>query len=488
MAESSEGDDDNITVAVIGTGLAGLTAAHLLQNDHQHRYRVTLFDKAKNLSLDSASVTVRHAETARVERVDLPMRACAGGYYENLLRMCRHLAIPLHPVRFLFAFAAMLPTGHSWRCEATGPGDVGSAPGTYFVYASNMHRALPPRPAGRRLVSYWVEVLYLVVCQAWFIAVCFLVRPKTRPVAETLGQYLDRTRVPRRFSRQYLLPLMSSVSTCSHAEMLAFPASDVVDYKRLSHGRQHYAVCGGVWRVQSRLAEGVRNVRLGCQVTSVEVDRGRLLVHWHSTAEDGSPSAKDEVFDRVILAVSPDMAAAVFRPLSDVLGKMPTKRVESSVLNRWPGTITVVADDGASTAPCSFRHGDGCDAQPPHVVTLRTRFAGTASATEAFHALPSGVLVHTCPLDSTTEPAETVLRKASFTRTLRTAESKAVVESIFGRVPERGWKNGQDNVWLVGSWCWDGMVLLEGCVVSALRVARDFDVGVSWGDAGALQR
>ena len=42
------------------------------------------------------------------------------------------------------------------------------------------------------------------------------------------------------------------------------------------------------------------------------------------------------------------------------------------------------------------------------------------------------------------------------------------------------WVNGQDNVWLAGAWCWDGMVLLEGCVVSAMRIASDFGVAIPW--------
>jgi 2-polyprenyl-6-methoxyphenol hydroxylase-like FAD-dependent oxidoreductase len=32
-------------VAIIGTGLAGLTTAYLLQNDDQHRYSVTVFEQ-----------------------------------------------------------------------------------------------------------------------------------------------------------------------------------------------------------------------------------------------------------------------------------------------------------------------------------------------------------------------------------------------------------------------------------------------------------
>ena len=34
-------------VAIIGTGLAGLTTAYLLQNDRQSRFKVTLFEQVR---------------------------------------------------------------------------------------------------------------------------------------------------------------------------------------------------------------------------------------------------------------------------------------------------------------------------------------------------------------------------------------------------------------------------------------------------------
>jgi 2-polyprenyl-6-methoxyphenol hydroxylase-like FAD-dependent oxidoreductase len=36
-------------VAIVGTGLAGLTTAHLLHNDQERRYRVTLFEQVRIL-------------------------------------------------------------------------------------------------------------------------------------------------------------------------------------------------------------------------------------------------------------------------------------------------------------------------------------------------------------------------------------------------------------------------------------------------------
>ncbi|KAJ6441194.1 monooxygenase [Purpureocillium lavendulum] len=471
------------SVAIVGTGLAGLTAAYLLRNDDDQRYDVTLFEQASSpadaLSFDSASVAVRDDKTGVVERIDLPMRACAGGYYANLMRMYDYLGVPLHPVRFLFVFAKALASSaaavSSPLGEAARPEEAGSAPGSYFVHASNLHQTPPPWPGSRGVFAHVFEILYLVVCQLWFSVACFLVPPATGDGGhdgETLADYLERVWLPRRYVSHYLLPLMSSVSTCDHADMLAFPASDVVNYKRLSHGQQHYAVCGGVHQVQSRLVRGMRDIRLGCRVVCVETGDGGVLVRW----QRGAGEAEEERFDRVVLAVSPDVAARVFSPLSAALGKMPTRWVESSVLSPRPGAFSVTNADLSET--CAH-HRD--DRSPSQVITFRSVF-GDGAHTEALHAMPGGVLVSTLPLRSVEDKA--VLKAAGFTRTLRTPASRAATRRVMGEGAASDgrahWVNGEGGVWLAGSWCWDGMVLLEGCVVSAMRVADDLGVRIPW--------
>ncbi|OAA38326.1 Amine oxidase [Metarhizium rileyi] len=491
-------------VAIVGTGLAGLATAHLLQNDKQKRFRITLFEQAGKLSFDAASVAVKNEQTGTTERIDLPMRACAGGYYANLLRMYDYLEIPLHPVRFLFVFARAAAAASQPRfLDASRPDDAGSAPGSYFVHASNLHQTPPPRPVSQGYMAHLAEVIYLVVCHFWFSVVCFFVPPITTAsgpgshseVGETLQAYLERTWVPRRYISHYLLPLMSSVSTCSHEELLNFPASDAVNYKRLSHGQQHYAVCGGVHQVQDRLAQGIDDIRLNTRVTSVGRDGSRLLVRWQSSEDwHGHCDPCSTSFDHVVLAVSADVAARLYSPLTTALGKMPIARVESSVVSTNLGTYSIVrGSDADLTMGCA--HHDG-DRAPSQVITLRTQFSdcGQGSRTEALHTMPGGVLVSTCPLDPEAD-SERVLETARFTRTLRTPESRGVVRRIMRtheaehserrhdmkiRQGDDGWVNGEDNVWLAGAWCWDGMVLLEGCVVSAMRVAQEFGVHIPW--------
>ncbi|KAF9878400.1 hypothetical protein CkaCkLH20_03892 [Colletotrichum karsti] len=484
------GHEAPLRVAVVGTGLAGLTTAYLLQNDERQRYAVTLFEQAESLSFDSASVAVRDERSGDVERIDLPMRALAGGYYQNVMGMYDHLGIPYHPVRFLFSFVkALPPRKHDPTVGKTGGGNLegaGGVPGEYFVHASNLHQ-IPPWPGSRGMVSHFVEILYLIVCQFWFTVACFLVRPITEGCdrAESLAEYLERIWLPRRYVTHYLLPLISSVSTCSHAELLAFPASDVVIYKKMSHGQQHYTVCGGVHQVESRLARGMRDVRLGARVVEVaSTTSGKVRITWQST-RDGNGSVLEDEFDRVILAVSPDVAGKIFKPLSKTLGKIPTIRVESSILRpastAASDVFSVTEDVGDGPKTCAHHKGS---TMPSQAICLRTDF-GKEARTEALHTMPGGTVVSTCSLNPAAE-AKRVLRTARFTRTLRTVESRAVIQAIMksdGKTDKKteaddgaAWVNGEDNVWLTGAWCWDGMVLLEGCLISAMRIADDFGV------------
>lgn len=424
-------------------------------------------------------MAVQDTATGAVEQVDIPMRASAGGYYDNLMRMYKLLEIPLHPIRFLFAFSKPA-TGSTLSLDLVQ--QAGAVPGSYFVHASNLHQ-LPPRPLGTSRLTHFFEIVYLIICHFWFSIACFLVAPRNDDSgsnSETLGHYLNRIWLPRRYATRYLMPLMSSVSTCTHAEMLAFPASDIVNYKKHSTGHHHYAVCGGAHQVQDRLALGITDIRLSTRIIAVEPCDSTQTTKLTLQSVD-TQATVEESFDQVVLAVSPDVAGRIYKPLSKILAVVPTTPAESSVLTPDPMRYRIVPRKSAK-ATCGH-HSAGTT--PPQTITFRTQFGATDGRTEAMHAMPGGAIVSTCPLEGG-ETKET-LRYARFTRTLRTAESRGVVQWLMGESSSSSssqtsvdWVNGQDNVWLAGAWCWDGMVLLEGCVVSAMRVARGLGVEAPW--------
>ncbi|KAL7788609.1 hypothetical protein V8C37DRAFT_387976 [Trichoderma ceciliae] len=476
-------------VAIVGTGLAGLTTAYLLHHDRQKRYEVTLFEQAQTLSLDAASVTVKNEKTGTAERIDIPPRSFSRGYYGNLCRMYDYLGVPFQRIQLTWVFAKASDAAQS---PFPRPEDAETIPGSYFVYGRRLHEMLLISP------YFWggslqiiLRTFYLAICHIWFFAACFLLQPLTiQPEmymdvkssmknfsnCESFRQYLDRIRLPQRYVLYYLLPVLSIICSCSHAEMLDFPASDVTSFMKGFFFQATYVAQGGINRVQSKLSEGIEDVRLETRVTKVDRVDGGVLVRYESTQGE-KRSAVEEVFDRVVLAVSPNVAATIFKPSKPMLSAIPTAPVTSSVLASPNSGLSLIHEKThVPSGECSYRRGDN------QVMAFRTTFSNSAVHTESLHYLSEGLIVRTSLVGDAPEVKGT-LYTSRFTRTLRTTESRSMVQMVIetsGDHDTEVWVNGRDNVWLVGSWCWDGMVLLEGCIVSAMRAAQGLGVDIPW--------
>lgn len=390
----------------------------------------------------------------------MPMRAFAAGFYSNLMRMYDYLGVKYHSQPFLFSFS---------RLDSNPSG--GSGP--YMVHTSNFHQ-IPPVPRNRDLFQWIAEGIYVFVIYLWFTLCCFFVSPSEPSASspgETLDQYLRRIHLPEYYVASYLLPLISSVCTCSHQQLLQFPASDVLEYKKRTHRQNHYVVTDGVQTVQEKLLQGV-DVRLGVHLTSVYPTSNGVGVK--SCDSNGGEST--DLFDLVVLAVSPDIVTSIFEPLQSTLKHVPTTTVDTVAHTDYSAVSTML---GAS--------GKGSGGPVPNPSSQRIHFLSNTSNTESIHEQPHSILVTTNPLSSV-DPSK-IIKSASFTRVLRTPQSRLLVNDLFHEdgkeETSRGllsnkWRNGDNGVYLAGGWCWDGMVLLEGCIVSAMRVASDLGVQIPW--------
>ncbi|KAK7961571.1 uncharacterized protein PG986_002396 [Apiospora aurea] len=466
--------DDKIKVAIVGTGMAGLATGYLLRQDELQRFSVTLFEKGDRISLDAASVTLVDERDGTCSRVDLPMRAFAGGFYRNLIVMYDHLGIRYHAKRFLFAFSDVTARLYGGRNDKEkSPSLSGADSPPHFIHSSNNHLIVPVRPPGAHAIGHLLEVVFVLACYVWYSLCCFLARPRA---GESYGAYLRRMRVPQRFVRRYMAPLMSSVATCSHEELLAFPASDLTRYQREIFAADHFVVSHGVQDVAAVLSEG-QDIRLASEVLLVEPCGSRVRLVWiQGPGED----VVEEFFGRIVLAIDPCAVAKVYAPLRSVMPRMPTRIVASAVLHGAGQSTTL------RVAERSFKQNDtvGVDALVADTLLLRSDFKGSG-CTEALHTVNCGAVVATSIAGGFGEL--NVLHRAAFWRVLRTPDSQEIVNSVLrnrdgtnGPRDYVGWHNGDDGVWLAGGWCWDGMVLLEGCIVSAVRVAQDFGVRIPW--------
>ena len=405
------------------------------------------------------------------------MRAFSGGFYGNLKAMYDFLDVKYQRQRFLFGFSS-IPSELSYTSQ-------NHSERLHFVHSSNNHIPFPMKPEMSTFPGHLFEIGYLILWYSWFTICCFFIPPtpatRTTP-CESLESYIRRIHLPRYFISSYLLPLFSSVATCSHKELLKFPAHDLIDYKKKTNWNQHYTVSGGVNEVQRKLSQGLQ-IRKSARVVSVEPESQGTRVCWENALGNPGSETSEAIYDRVILAVPPNVIQAIFKPLQHDMVHIPTISVQSIVhtdettIGRLSGTDNL---HSLSTKPLM----KGSDTQ---VIYLRT-FAEDKPKTESIHVQPSGLLVTTCPV-TTINPAKTT-QTSTFTRVLRTPRSRQIIRDIFNRSSsdqqfrqeksKAHWKNGDEGVWLVGGWCWDGMVLLEGCIVSSMTVADAFGVEVPW--------
>ncbi|KAI5810431.1 hypothetical protein BZA77DRAFT_254849 [Pyronema omphalodes] len=393
------------SVLVVGSGLAGLTAAHLLHNDKKQRYDVTIFEQGPVPSLSSASLSTPSGP------IDIPMRSFTASYYPHLSRVLQYLHLPVRSEPFLFTFPS-------------------------YSHPSRL-ASLPPRPSHRSWPQHIRLLAALAFAYAYFIFTCFFLPPSD---SEDFGQWMKRVRLPGWFIGEYILPMMAAVATCDHAELLAFPAKDVVGYKRVTNGEPHVVVADGVGALQKQLLEGGKEgsvkIMLNRRVQKIQgAVQGPKVVTY---LEDGAEVTG--VYDKVVLAVTPDVVGSIYAPLKEKMSRIPTKKVE----------VVAIREEG--------REGE---------IILRSK----GGETEARHCA-RGLVTVTGPLTAI-EDGNKVIRRSVFTRVLRSVESRQVVKSL-----EKS--NGDDGVFIVGGWCWDGMVLLEGCVRSAEGVARKLGVEVPW--------
>ncbi|KAE8553845.1 hypothetical protein TMatcc_006670 [Talaromyces marneffei ATCC 18224] len=462
LPKMAEARQDRKAVAVIGSGMAGLVVAYLIQQDKHSRYDVQIFETQDRLSLDSASYTIPSldGENSLPDRVDIPMRVLDNGFHVQLKRMYDFLGIGYTRQKFIYLLSKSSADNEKRR--------------PYFLHSSSNHQVPPLRLRSQGYVEWVMQMIYLATCYFWFAFCCFYVKPKTDPISnedETLRTYLERIRLPQRYVKDYFLPLMSGVTTCPHDALLDFPAIDITGYARGTYRQPHYAVLGGVQVVEKKVAKNL-TVNLRATVTLVKNIGARSQVTWVDF--DGESHSAD--FDHVIMAVTPNVVGALYGPLREAMKVIPVFSGES-VVHRDQSVIAECSESLKRVA--AKAQGD------VQVVHVHSNLQSTETAYGK-----ASVFVTNFPV-SLIKPDQ-IVHRARLNRVLRTPQSRRIINEIFAEVkknstlkdPEKDqiWRNGTDNVWLVGSWCWDGMVLLEGCVVSAMRVATSLGVDIPWMD------
>jgi uncharacterized protein len=264
-------------VAVVGSGVAGLTAAYLLQR----AYDVTLYEADDRLGGHAHSHEIA-ADDGRLVTLDTGFIVHNAHAYPSLLRLFGELGVATRDSDMSM----------SVRCEGCGLEYAGSrGPLGLFPAAGSLARpeylamlaAIPAfyRDARRLLATPGQEAL-------------------------TFGEFLARGRYRRYFVSHFAVPLLAAVGSCPPADALSYPARYLFEF--LSHHRMLSVARSAGWRTVvggsrayvEQIAKQLTSVRCGTPVRAVRRVMDGVDIH---TGDGGA-----DRFARVVVATHPDQA------------------------------------------------------------------------------------------------------------------------------------------------------------------------------------
>jgi len=341
-------------IAVIGAGISGLTAAHILSR----RHHVDVYEAADYIGGHTNTVSVREGE--RMIPVDTGFIVFNDLNYPNLNRLFAMLGIESRSTEMSF----------SVRCERSGLEYNGSSLNQLFVQRRNL---IDP--------AFWRMLLDVMRFHRHAPA-CL---QHGLDEQTTVAEFVEQSGYSRRFSEHYLLPLGASLWSCPTTRFREFPMQFVLDF--LSNHRMLQVNDRPVWRtvvggssqyVPALVRSFRDNVFLNTPVSSIK--------RVHGGVELSLPTGVSVRYDEVILATHADQSLAMLADADEeeiqILSRFPYQRNEvalhtdTAFLPRaqdawasWNYRIPAQTTDGVSVT-YNMNMLQGLDAQKTYCVSL----------------------------------------------------------------------------------------------------------------------
>jgi predicted NAD/FAD-binding protein len=332
-------------VAVIGSGVAGLVAAYVLNREDD----VTLFEADSRLG--------GHAHTHDMPQPDGSVLGVDTGFivhnertYPTLLRLFAELGVETQDSEMSMSI----------RCDGCGLEYAGARGGARGIIArpSSLLR-------GRYLLMLLEVTRFYRKARALLnTAPVSAVSPDAAVPELTLGEFLERENFSPYFISHFMTPVVSAVWSCDPTTALAYPARYLFTF--LGHhgllgvkgSPQWRTVTGGSARYVEKLAATLPDVRLNTPVSAVRR---------HALGVELVTEAGVEDFQAVVIATHPAQALGFLADATpdekEALGGMPYS-VNHTVFHQDPAVLP-----SADNARASWNYRlPSCEARPDKVL------------------------------------------------------------------------------------------------------------------------
>ncbi|AHZ71533.1 amine oxidase [Pseudomonas mandelii JR-1] len=284
-----------MNIAIIGSGISGLTSAYLLNRRHE----ITLFEASDWIGghTHTVDVTVDDQRYA----VDTGFIVFNDWTYPNFIRLLGQIGVESKPTEMSFSV---------------------KDPDSGLEYNGNNLNSLFAQRRNLLSPGFWGMLRDIQRFN----------KEAQRDLAEgriaadtTLDDYLKNGRYGERFILHYIVPMGAAIWSMSMADMLGFPLQSFVRFFKnhgllsISNRPQWRVIEGGSSAyIEPLTATFKQNIRLNCPVTRVERDEQGVIIH---------SAAGSERFDKVVFACHSDQALQLLAKPSDA---------EQSILSALP--------------------------------------------------------------------------------------------------------------------------------------------------------
>jgi predicted NAD/FAD-binding protein len=417
-------------LAVVGGGIAGLSAAWLLSQTH----RVTLFEAEPRLGGHTHTVDVT------LEGVTVPVDTGFLVYNERTYPALTAL------FRYLDVQTVESDMSFSVRIAGSGIEWAGSDLNALFAQRRNLLRP-----------AFWQMLRDILRFNREATALA----ASGEAIDQSLGGFLSERGFGAAFRDWYLLPMAGAIWSCPPQQMLSYPARTFFRFcanhglLQISDRPRWRTVTGGGRRYVERLAAALTDIRMGTPVQSVRrTPAGVELL----TADGG------ERFDGIILACHSDQSLRLLADADDdehaVLGAIPYQ-VNEAVLHT---DERLLPRSRRAWSAWNYHAAAVADGEKP---------VGVSYLINRLQPLPFAqpVIVTLNPTEAPRE--EHVLRRLQYAHPVFDIASDAAQTRISAL-------QGRRNTWYCGAWT--GYGFHEDGLRSALAVAADFGVVAPWRD------
>lgn len=228
--------------AIVGSGIAGLTAGHLLSRLGAN---VVFFEREDSLGMAAFGLDVK-SESGGTRRVDVPLRVFSRTYYPNLVKLYESIGAKIVDADYSFSCSFIPSQSHPH----------------HFQYYRWGWLVLPSLSVMWKFGAGYLYELVRLLMSAKSLA--------KRSKGTTLRAFLLSEGFTEGFLTDVFFPMFSVVATCSYDSVAAYPADIVLQVcPPVPMSSESFALCSTSLRTEYSIGLG---------------DRGLASVEWREVS------------------------------------------------------------------------------------------------------------------------------------------------------------------------------------------------------------